>query len=227
MAGSKEDIEKVEGSEVLDYAQQLENAFYNYCDKYGIQPDRNNPEPPDSFFHDQEALILFRNPDKNAFFKSKIDFYDIETILSIVNKYIQICKLFSILPKVDTIAEVLHFSHSVVYKWKSLNTTSDIIFTIRKEDSSIYDSGIPEKLSLRRVDVVKMISRARQGKVFNVLSTNPQGATVLGNNDNETGLLWEPRNLAYKADLAQEAISTNDIAKKYGINGNNNSLLNG
>ena len=240
MAGSKN--ENVENVEVLDYAQQLEDAFYRYCDKYAIEPNRNEPDRADSFFSDYETLCLFRADVKNSHCNSKICVYDVESIQRIVRKYIQICYLFFIFPKVSTIANLLNFSHAVLYKWEKLNNTNDIVFYMREEDisseeveneniffsnNSMHMHKLPKEVSLKRVDVIKMIRQSKQGTVTNRLSTNPQGATVLGNNDNETGLLWEPRNLAYKADLAQEAISTSDIAKKYGINGGNNSLLNG
>lgn len=120
----------------------------------------------------------------------------------------------------DSIKDLENDSNNIIIL--SGNEGSNNIYNnIGYVNNSIYgNKSVSEDikiLTLKRFDIYKKIREAAQNFTRNNLQGSPVGAMASANNDEEVGLLWEPKKVLLKAEAERIALSAGDVASKYGI----------
>ena len=175
---------------------------------------------------------------------SYLKFNDIESVEEVVCCYLRLCNLYNVLPKINIFSAMTGISRNTIDIWNKANknntktlylndeymeleSNQNIILYIYDSDMElkynnnldIYRKGdiYTKQLTSIRYDIKKKIREAAQNFTRNNLQGSPVGAMASANNDEEVGLLWEPKKVLLKAEAERIALSAGDVANKYGI----------
>lgn len=211
---------------VLSIGEIMEDCFYKYVDKYGIDLDsQKSANRIEAVFMDMYEELFKPSPDDKVLngAKSKIKYNDVKTVEEVLRTYIRLCMMSNTIPKVTSFSSLTGIHRSSIFFWSKCNTTNNNIFKLssvqiaeeseelRKaflfaESNQVVNANMTEEqkvLSSYRLDISKIIKENSQKFTRNTLQMSPMGALAVANNDVEVGLMWDARRQLTAATIEQ------------------------
>lgn len=249
-AGRKQqniDHNTADNVEVLSYAEQLEEYFLSFYEQLNVaeMTKKEKYNAIDAIFYKIYPLLFKPDTPQMNNCRSKLRTYDIQTIESVLDKYIELCKIYGGYVKHITFCKLIGITFSCIDNWHRKNNTDGYIFTLNQNESDeenrsqyIYIDNIDDidnlnkpnwmiegdRLSRQRFDVYKKIQEELQAYNDNALASSDNGNIVLANNSVEVGRLYEPRRMIQQEQIKQ-ALSLNDLKLLDNSTNNTNNLL--
>ena len=227
--------------EVLSYAEQVEELFLSYYEQYNIaeMAKKEKYNAIDAIFYKIYDILFKPDTPQINNCKSKLRTYDIQTIESVLDKYIELCKLYGGYVKHITFCRLIGITFSCIDNWHRKNHTNGYIFTLDPNDAAdenknqyifvdrlgdIESLSKPnwmiegDRLSRTRFDIYKKIQEELQTYNDNALASSDMGNVVLANNSEEVGRLYEPKRMIQHEQIRQ-ALSVSELPKLGDIGG--------
>lgn len=123
----------------LSWAEQIEIAFAELVQKYGIDlnDNRNLANKIDAIMPDIFKMVFKADENyiKNNNNKSKLPFNDIEAMEEVLDSYLKICCMTSTLPKYNTFSQMIGINRYTLDVWHNANKSNNgyIVYLNQKE----------------------------------------------------------------------------------------------
>lgn len=204
--------------EVLTYSEQMQEIFIDLYEQWQVsnKTKRERFETIDAIFERMYKQLFKPDTTTQNNCHSKLKTYDVNTIESILDTYIELCKVYGGCIKYITFCNMTGISYDTIWLWHKSNNTKGYIFYLNQNDIDIENntqyiyinnnSNVidninnnncrhidKDRLSCLRFDCYKKIQEHMNASNDNGLNASDTGVIVIANNSTDIPKQWDAK----------------------------------
>lgn len=210
------------------YEHPIETLFHEFFEMHGIDIDGQYKSVEPTRFSSC-LLYIYKNlfkPDKNTVRKnnrkSNLDYSDIDKLNEIADIFIELAMFYHFIPDMYNFSCLTGIAKQTQYTWLNGEYRGKIYYDT--EGNVIHDIAeyklnnrgeYSERPTTAHSDLVKKIREAEEAFVRLNLSGTDAGNMMLGNHDEEIGLLYERKDAQAKIEMMHKVRDAEEIMMQY------------